>query len=836
VSRSALHVCLSVVCVLALLAPAPAQDEEKPKDEAGKKKAVPKKTPEESAEDYRNLFKKPETTVDYWKGMQFEIEVGRFDLAARHLRGLLEKKPDEKDLLEIVDREGLAVFLRLRNIRTWSSDPKENEQARKDVDDLINLVTTAQKKILTDPERIGRFIRNLGGTPEEREYAVQQLHRSGAVAVPYLVDGLRDAGPEERENLLFALKYLGTDAVPAILAAIDVPDPAVQVELIDAVQDRTRSRQVWDPLQKRVVIRTTTDLYALRDRAETDPAPWWYPLTHSAHETVRRKASAALADLLQVPADRLPPARLFLTSTAERYYQHKVRFLDPGHVTIWRWDGKRLVAGWPGVAAVTTSQAEQYYGLRFARQALAIDPTYEPAQVVFLSLALEKGVEKAGLDQPLGKGAPEVQDLLATVNPALVVATLDRALTDQNLPVILGAVRALGDLADTRATLPTSAHGDSALVRALYYPERRIQMAAANTLLRLPRPAAPPNSPRAGRPAVPPAPARVVDVLRRMVAAEPLAAARPKVLIAHAKEDVTTAAMQALQQAGFQPAVAHTGREVLQRLNAAADVDLLVVDADLPDPGLAALLGQVRSDVNSGLLPVVVLVGPDREEHLRLMTDRYRNVHLAPPGLALDSEAQKKILPVLIAEAIGAPLGDTTLKAYGERALGWLAAMGRGELAGYDIRPAGDAVLEALRSGRLGKEGQLWAIEVAGHLPGARPQQELAEVIIDPNRDPAVRTAAAQELVRHIQQHTPALAANEVKALQELYASSTTDPTVRANVALVMGSLRPSARLTGERLEGFQPPPPAAAAAPKEEKLDKEEKKEPDKEKAEEKK
>jgi CheY-like chemotaxis protein len=812
--------------LLALTALVPAQDEEKPKNEAGKKKEAPKKTPEESAEDYRNLFKKPETTVDYWKAMLFEIEVGRFDLAARHLRGLLDKKPEDKDLLDIADREGLAGFLRLRNIRTWSSDPKENEQAKKDVEDLINLVTAAQKRILTDPDRIGRFIRNLGGTPEEQEYAVQQLHRAGAVAVPYLVDGLRDAGPEERENLLFALKHLGTDAVPAILAATDIGDPIVQVELIDAVQDRTRARQVWDPVQKRVVIQKTNDLYSLRDRAETDPAPWWFPLTYSPHEAVRRKATAALADLLQTPPDRLPPAKLFLTRTAERYYQHKVRFLDPGHVTIWRWDGKRLVAGWPGVATVTTSQAEQYYGLRFARQALAIDPTYEPAQVVFLSLALEKGVEKSGLDQPLGKGAPEVQDLLATVNPALVVAALDRALTDQNLPVILGALRALGDLADTRATLPTSAHGEAALVRALYYPERRIQMAAADTLLRLPRPVAPPNSPRAGRPAPPVAAARVVDVLTRMVAAEPLAAARPKVLIAHAKEEVTTPAMQALQQSGFQPAVAHTGREVLQRLNAAADIDLLILDADLPDPGLASLLGQVRSDINSGLLPIVVLVGPDREEHLRLMTDHYRNVHLAPPGLALDVEAQKKILPTLITEAIGAPLGEATLKAYGERALYWLAAMARGEAAGYDIRPAADAVLEALRSGRLGKEGQLSAIQVAGHLPGARPQRELAEVVIDPNRDAAVRIAAAEELVRHIEQHTPALGANEVKALQGVYASSSTEPTLRAHVALVMGSLRPSPRFTGERLEQFQPPPPAAAPAPKEEKIEKEEKEE----------
>jgi CheY-like chemotaxis protein len=827
VFRTAPHIPLSIACLLALLAAAPAQDEEKPK-----KKPAPKKTPAEAAEDYRNLFQKPETPLEFWKAMHFEMEVGRFDLAARHLRGLLDKKPDDKDLLDIVDREGLAAFLGLRNVRKWSDDPKEEKQARTDVEDLIKMVTAAQKKVYSDPERIGRFIRNLNATPEEREYAVQQLYRSGAVAVPYLVDALRGASPEERENLLFALKHMGPDAVPGILAALDIPDPALQVELIDAVQDRTRVRQDFDPIQKKVVTRTTSDLQQLRERAETDPAPWWFALTHSPNAAVRQKAAAALSDLLRVPPGKLPPAKHVLTQEAERYYRHKIRFLDPGHVTVWRWDGKRLVAGWPGATTVPTSQAEQYYGLRFARQALAIDPTYQPAQVVFLSLALEKGVERAGLDQALGKAAPDVQDLLATVNPALVVTVLDRALTEQNLPVILGAIRALGDLADTRAVLPTGTHGESALVRALYYPDRRIQMAAANTLLRLPPPVAPPGSPRAGRPPAPPAAARTVEVLRRMVAAEPTAAGHPRVLVAHAKEDVTTPASQALQKAGFQPVTAHSGREVLRRLNEAADIDLVIIDADLPDPGLDSLLGQVRSDVNSGLLPVVVLVPPDREERLRLMTDHYRNVHLAPPGLALDSEGQKRILPVLITEALGAPLGEATLKTYGERALGWLAAMARGEAAGYDVRPAGDSVLEALRSGKLGKQGQLYAIEVAGRLPGQRPQLELAEVVIDPNRDAAVRNAAARELVRHIQQHSPALPANSVRALQSVHASSTTDPTLRANVALVMGSLRPSARTTGERLEGFQPPPPAAAPTVQEEKKkeeDREEKKRPDK-------
>ena len=64
-------------------------------------------------------------------------------------------------------------------------------------------------------------------------------------------------------------------------------------------------------------------------------------------------------------------------------------------MVVWRWDdkAKQLVKGLPGRPSVTPSQAEEYYGLHFARQALDIDPAYARAQQVLLSLVLEKAAE-----------------------------------------------------------------------------------------------------------------------------------------------------------------------------------------------------------------------------------------------------------------------------------------------------------------------------------------------------------------------------------------------------------------------------------------------------------
>jgi hypothetical protein len=142
--------------------------------------------------------------------------------------------------------------------------------------------------------------------------------------------------------------------------------------------------------------------------------------------------------------------------------------------------------------------------------------------------------------------------------------------------------------------------------------------------------------------------------------------------------------------------------------------------------------------------------------------------------------------------------------------------MARGELPGYDVQPAGDTVLTALRAGKLSPEAQLAAIDVVGRLPGAKPQDELAQVVLDANRPAPVRNAAALELVRHIQQHSGALPAGQVKSLESLAANKDTDATLRGNVVLIMGSLRPDAQRTADRLKDFRPPAPAPAPAPKE--------------------
>jgi CheY-like chemotaxis protein len=748
--------------------PAPAQPPAAAPDETSK------------GDEYRQYFKKPETPEEYWLALRYEIDLGRFDLAAKLLHGLLAKPPTDDELLALEDKYGIAAFYELHNV-DWSNDPKIAEPAKKDADELIKRVHDAVSKKLSDPKKIQLYVKNLNGDREEHQFALQELVRAGAQVVPYVIDELGKSAPEDRPAILDALRQFRQDAGPPLYAALDSDVPTLQMELLDLLRKRG----------------------FVREARGVDYAPYLWRLTaQNQPDDVRRRATRILADFLEVDPTNLPPAPFALTREAERYYEHKVQFGTPKEVTVWRWDPaqKKLMRGWPGEETATQDQAEEYYGTRFAKEALAFDPSYEPAQSVLLSLTLEKGAARAGATP--GKETQAVRDLLATVNPDLIIAVLERALDGRRPTVILPAVQVLGEMNDVRAGQP-GVHGESALVRALNYPDRRVQMTAADALMRIP---GQPDGQTAGR---------IVEVWRRALAAEPTAKAVPKIIVGYFDDAIDNRVADAVKKSGYEPIEERTGQDVLKRLNQAADVDLVLIDEALPNPGLASLLAQLRADVHFGRIPVVLTVSREREDAVQRYTENTPNVSVLPQALALNPTDLKPFLQARLGES-GPPLSEAEQKEFAEKAIRHIADLAKGVPPGIDVRPAAETVYTALRSAGLSPEGEIDAIHIVGTFAGAKPQTELTDVVLNDKRPAKVRAAATAELIRHIQEHGLTLTGPQVNSLAALYAKGG-DPALKDELALLMGGLRPDARVTGQRLLNFQPPtpgpPPAVPAA-----------------------
>ncbi len=870
---------LGVVLLLALLALAPAQDV---KDKAPKDKDAPppKKAPPRSDffDPYRELFKKPETVADYWKALDFEIELGSYDLAAQHLHGLLLKKPTPDQLLDLQRQVTMNAFLRLRNIPKWSDNAAVEKTARADVEELIKLVTAAVKSQMNNRDQILQWIKNLNASREEAIYALQELYKYKAYAAPLLIEELGRTKGGDRLPLIDALRRLSSDVVPPIVAALDSPDTSLVLDLLDILQKRNARKAV--------------------------PFLWFLTADPSRPDSVRNKAKEVLAVLRDVPVSKLPAAEPMLVREAELYYEHQVPLTDTE--IVWRWEGGRVVAGWPNAETVSRSKAEEYYGMRFARQALDLDATDVPAQVVFLSLALEKSYG-TGLDRPLAQAAPKVHDLLTTVNPELVTIILERAIKEERTAVVLGAVQALGELAEARANKPTG-RGEPPLVRALFYPDRRVQIAAVESLLRVP---GTPSGQARGR---------MVEIATRFLAAEPTEpSAKPKALAASGDAETRSRLEKSIQAAGYEAVLVESGREALKRLDRAADLSAVVLDSKLPDPGLTYFIAQLEADPNVKKLPVLILAVPDTAE-TRDLTDHYRkeqarldylisqsrpirrerqaaekqyqaerkayldnplsnlveqNNRLAkldesydatlrdiarrsPEQAVFDKESiqiektlrelaerydaealrrhdalQRWAEPYVNVEVISSkylddakqlqarlsgegradlkPLSEAEQKENAEKAMRDLGRMARAEGGVYDLQSAANAIYDALRAGKLSPEGQIIAIETIALFKGATPQTELLAVVGDAKRPLAVRIKATDELIRHIQEHSPLLNRDQVTKLDVVVnqaAGQADQQELRPHLTALIGSLRPDERTSGDRLRLFPTPTP----------------------------
>lgn len=727
-------------------------------------------------DEYRLFFKRPTKPVQFWTAMKFELEVGKFELAAHHLKLLLEYQPPDEadnDLIKIEETEGLTAFLRLRYVQKWSDYKPFDDEARKSVEALIQRLTEAVEKHLSEPTRIQKFIRNLDAkTIEERGYAFFQLERSKERAVPFMVEALRtNLGKPEHARIVEALKKMHKDVVPPLLEILKASD-AKEAQDLD--------------------LRLTL-LNILLERNDRRVVPYLWHLSHANQypKLIRDRAREVLAHFLNVDITQVPTAKIILTLMAEEYYQHKKRFEPEGH-KLWRWDGERLALK---PEQLTTRDAEEFFGLRYAREALDLDPSYGPAQNVFLSLLLEREFDQ-DLDQFFKKPIPsDIQNLLASLDADMITLVLERALTDNQVAVALPIIQVLGQRGETRAARLSPSAEPRGLVRALYYPDRRVQFAASQALLRLP----PSPAPVAAE--------RVVDLLQRAVAAD----GKSKAMMAFAPADQAAAMREKIREIGFEPLVSKNLPETLKLLDKDADVDILFLHPALKSLDLSVVLSQIRNNHNLGRVPIVVLTKKENYESNRRTAQRFSNVSIQDEASLLLPNELKAVAQARIREVVKMPITAEERQRFAKGSLDSLWKMARGEATGYPIQKAQDAVYSALRSEDLA----LLAIEFLGRMPGSETQERLAATVTDPRYE-KIQVASAQELNRHVQKFGLMLPRESQLKLRDLYRGEAKDKAeLREALAVFLGSTQPTVAESGRQIRNFVP-----AARPAEEKKD----------------
>lgn len=696
-----------------------------------------------------SFAKAPGTPLELWDAVDYLVRVGKPAQAVPYLNQFLRSKPDDATLLEIRDRYGVGSILRL------DEHPETRAQARP----LLDLLTAASRRHARQAERITKFIGLLTASPEEQEYALDQLREAGPYAVPFFVEAVAspNQASQDRALLVRNMGRLGRSAVPALIAVLDSPDPTLVADAAEAL-GRIGDR------------RAVPFLTALAARGDGSARRALSLLTGRSFENQPRA-----------------PVRV-LAGEARKYHLHTIEF--PGEtVEVWSW----VEGQGPRPRTVSRSEAEAILGLRFARQALDLDPADRPAQVTLLSLALEKALEREGPGSFPAQDPAGASVLALASGPDVLGDVVRQALADGHSDLAAAAVGLLGRVAD-RDALTTDR--PPPLVEALSAPDRRVQYTAAEVLVELaPRRSFPGSS-------------RVVPVLARFVA-HPSAA--PKAVIIDGAINRANQVGALIEGLGYEPMVATGGEQGFGLASETADVEVIFLEPTQLQGAWTFVdtLSNLRADARTKGIPIILLGPLKLRERMEKIGRTYpRMAFLVSP---LDAALFRRQLDRELGRIGGRPLSAAERAGYARGASALLARIAArpGSLFEADLSGAATPLTTALHSPAIGTA----AAAALGDVPEREAQRSLADVVNNASQPNPVRIAGAGQLSRNIQRFGPLMTGDQERRLAEAFAGEA-DPALRTALAAVVGALRPPPEPVGRRLRSFTLPAPAPAATP----------------------
>jgi len=690
--------------------------------------------------------KEPQTPLELWDAVDYLLRTDQVKKALPYLDRFMKSRADDTTLIAIRDRYGPGSILRL------SDDAATRPFAKP----LTEAMVIAARRYATRPDRIARFIEELTKTSEEQNYAVRHLREAGSEAVPFLIEALSRPGfsTQDHRVLVANIGRLDRSAVPPLVAALDSSDPTLAADAATALG-------------------MIADVRAVPHLT--------FPAAFSAKpELVRTACQAAITRLTGRSFTTQPrtPVQV-LTDAAWSYHRHKVEFSgDP--VVVWAWDQGRKV---PVAREVSCTEAEAIFGLRFAREALELSPNDRDAQVVQLSLTLEKAIERVGFTAFPAQDQATFTAATAK-GPLILNDALRTAVADSKTDLAAACATALGRVIDRTALVRSGRLHP--LVEAIYSPERRVQFAAAKAIVALA-----PNEPFPGA-------SRVVPTLARFLTNQAL----PRAVVIDSNPNRGSQIAGFLINLGYDSELELTGNQGFLAAAESADVELILISYDLfrKGWGLNDTLANLGADSRTAAIPIFIY-GPLNVKFKRpsLQYDYPGIRFLVQPVEAEMLKRQLKNLPAVLTEI------ERT--AYAREAAALLAKIARdskGPMAAHL------ATAEPGLAGVLGvTETAPIAAEALSNLADPDAQRSLAAVVLDPSRDSSVRRQTAAQLVRSIQRFGRLITADQEARLATTIREEN-DPDVLAELITIAGTLRLSPTPGLARF----PKPPAPTVLP----------------------
>lgn len=705
------------------------------------------------------LVVEPKTPEELFDAILLMVDISRNAVAKQYLKKLLADEPSDDLLLKLREQHGPAAFLRLANIPALLPEAKT----------LLDRNNAAYTKYANDPARLDQFLKDLvSGTPEQKTLARHQMETAGVAVVPALISALGDSKYSNAQTTFVEmLVRIGQPATSPLHAALLSPDLKTRQAVILALG----------------LIRSDDSIpYLLRFSGQAEPTP---------ESEMAKKAIARILRNDSQTRVQMQGVASRLLATAREYFlgRHIWQIGNDKLVSIWAWD---QAINTVRENRLTPEAASRHEGLFFAKSALEVAPDRLDIQTTYLNLLFAEEVALWGPSKPLKTGPGSTHDLAASLGADAVVRTLSEAMDLQKSDSALVALQVLAQIGSVQQ-VRIVAGKQSALQRALNYPNRRVQFAAAQTIVAL--------DPTSNYPGAD----RVIAILGRALtqadATEKLALVMDSVI------DRGQTMTGFLKELGYSPTHRQTGRDGFQIAATIQELDLILVDANIQRWALSETLANFKSDPRTRDVPIVIYGEAVTERDVAIYIKQFASVsYIEIPATSDDLRRQFKGMSTVQSELPLTAEERSTKSLRAAEMLSFLSSGQRRKL--YDFTSIEVPLLTATENSQLA----LPLLPAINALPTIAAQKRIAEIASDSGQSSAVRLVATQQLRSHIRQYGLLISDTQVAELRAGW-QQTTDKKLYSELSAVMGTLNPDTRLIGQRLKQV-PNAPAPAPAP----------------------
>ncbi len=618
--------------------------------------------------------------------MHFVI-IDRPDIAAAKGQELLEKKLAPADFVRLIESTGEAAKFESTVGRALRNRELEPIAAK-----LSKAYSEGKLSQARDPGEIAQNIQNLLGGSRAKLIAQARLKAAGEYAVPQLLSAFLDSSrPVLQAEVQRVLIDLGRHAVMPLSTAL-MKLPEAQQESVANVLGLTGQRAA---------------LPFLADLASTTTSSQVREACTRASDKLGGSAGSSVADLY--------------AQLAEAYYAEKPEVTSfPGeeHQLLWAFEPSSGL----GMSAIRTPVFHEAVSMRLAERSLELAPAQATVGLWVASNFKREIQTPAGYVNPAYPVAGAVTPGQTPRREAMYFAVaagapigqmvLARALDTNNAPLARKAIAAIEQTAGGSSLFADAGTaGASPLVRALSFPNRRVQYEAALALA-----AAQPRQPFGGGERVVPTLASAIRETGQQVAA--VVASNP---------ETYQSIRKILEGAGY--SVLPSGRslaDLAAPIAEASAVDLVVVHSGSGE-GVPEAIQEARITPKTAAVPVFVLTSNDAAITLGRRYDNDPTVMVRPASLA--EGTLSTAIKQLAQAATGGPITPVEAEQYASRGLSALRDLA---IAGGEAMKVEDAAipLMATLAGKASGDSRLKAAEVLSRIDQERAQRALIDAAL----------------------------------------------------------------------------------------------------------